>query len=326
MGRIRIRLLILTGFIIYILVVISYQKTSKTLPKQIESPENIIVVSNRVPRCGSSLMSNLFIRLSEKTSAFTYVYNDSGGIQHRMSKHDQHALRNGLIKSVETAQHRRVVFVKHVHFFQMKPADGYSFYYINQLRDPIDRSLSNFDYKRYKCAREKTAGGLCRSLRQSAVKMNLDECLLGRHPEKCITKKNGVQSAVSYFCGQSSICDDAIALPTSKEAVSLAKQNVEKYYHHIGLLEYLINSLELLEYTIPAVFTGILQTYRDMGEIHINTPPSKYRTKISNRSREVLSQVLHAEYELYYFIKQRFITRYTDVFKREPIKNDNKTR
>ena len=196
----------------------------------------IIVINNRVPRCGSTLVHTIFEDLFNKRNSFTYIYNDSHRALHRLSKEQQTSLRNDLVVAVQNSEHKRILFVRHVHFVPFEPAEGVLFYYINQIRDPIARSLSNFDYKRYRCILE-DRNRPCRKLAPSLANLTMEQCLRNGDPRPCVSKRYGIQSAVSYFCGQSPMCDDTVALPVSEVALSLAKSNIEKYYTYVGLLE-----------------------------------------------------------------------------------------
>lgn len=280
----------------------------------------IIVVNNRVPRCGSTLVRTIFEDLSNKRNAFTYIHNDSHTARHRLSEEEQTGLRNGLLTAVRKSEYKRILFVRHVHFVPFEPAKGVSFYYINQIRDPIARSLSNFDYKRYRCTLE-DRNRPCRKLDPSLANLTMEQCLRRGDPRRCVSKRYGVQSAVSYFCGQSHVCDDTLASPVSEAALSLAKSNIEKYYTYVGLLEYIADSLKLLEHTLPDVFSGLSDAYRDQVRIlaRVNVVPDRNRVQISNESRTILRRLLTNEYALYEFIKARFIRKYRKVFHREPV-------
>ena len=305
------RNLVLGFFLLYVLSIHYYSRSSSQI-------DYVIVVNNRVPRCASTLMSKLFSNLSSQTNTFEYV-NDDG--EHRLSSWKQTDLKERMTKLVHRSYNGRLVFVKHFHFFPLRSAANTTFYYINQLRDPMDRLLSNYNYKRYKCMSNNQHGS-CDTLDETAVKLNLDRCLSGTHPERCITKKNGIQSAIAYFCGQADICDDTEEMPNSREALVMAKLNIERHYHHVGLVEYLTSSLELLEYKLPVLFSGITKLYREMDMKRVHSIPKNYRVSISNQSKRILYDLLWREYELYYFAKQRFVSQYTKTFLRLPLREN----
>ena len=50
-----------------------------------------------------------------------------------------------------------------------------------------------------------------------------------------------------------------------------------------------------------------------------NVTPDKYRNPISNKTRAFLRKLLEPEYELYEFVRMRFVNHYRHVFKRSPL-------
>ncbi|CAF4315182.1 unnamed protein product [Rotaria sp. Silwood2] len=278
----------------------------------------IVVLYNCVPKCGSYLMNILFQLLSNQTGAFTFIY-DSRYIHHHLSAVEQHNLTIDLLKYTKNASGQPVVYERHFHFIHLTSTSNQIIYYINQLRDPLKRTLSHFDFRRFTCvvAHDETQ---CSLIHSSLRNMTMDECVSTGDPGRCITHPYGVRSPIAYFCGQSSICDDTVTRPTSDAALALAKSNIEQYYIYIGLLEYLESSLELLEHIQPLMFTGLVSTYVNIVKRRsINQVPKKYRHSTTNRTRDVLRQLLKPEYELYNFIRMRFIDHYTRVFHRAPI-------
>ena len=88
----------------------------------------------------------------------------------------------------------------------------------------------------------------------------------------------------------------------------------------MGVLEYLESSLKLLESIAPKIFRGITALYRQKKKHEReNVTPSKYRNPISNKTRAILRKRLELEYELYEFVRMRFINHYMHVFKRPPV-------
>ena len=79
--------------------------------------------------------------------------------------------------------------------------------------------------------------------------------------------------------------------------------------------------MKLLEHTLPDVFSGLGDAYREQVRIlaRVNVVPDQNRVQVSNESRTILRKLLANEYALYDFIKARFIRKYREVFHREPI-------
>ncbi|CAF0780600.1 unnamed protein product [Adineta steineri] len=215
----------------------------------------IIIVYNRVPKCGSTLLVRIFQILSNRTRAFTF--RQSQELRHyRYSSEEQHTLVTDLVRYSYNGSYQRIVYEQHFHFVNLPSTSKNIFYYINQLRDPLERTLSEFDFERY-IGGSSGAGHANLFLHPSLRNLTMDECVSTGDPTRCLTKLYGVYSPISFFCGQSSFCDDTVTRPTSDAALSQAKSNIERYYIHIGILEYIQSSLELLEHIQPSIFTGV---------------------------------------------------------------------
>ncbi|UJR11379.1 hypothetical protein I4U23_015559 [Adineta vaga] len=311
-----ILLVIFVGFFI----VYSNRTIIELSTKNIKSTSVTIILYNRVPKCGSTLLMNIFDSLSKQTNAFKFLSVFPYTKFHRLSVEDQYNLTTDLLQQAYDVHPQSIVYERHFHFIPFISTSSHRFYYINQYRDPLERILSGYDYRRYACVVIRSPNP-CKLIIPSARNLTMDECVATGDPSRCITNSYGVRPAIPYFCGHSSICDDTIRNPLSKAAVALSKANIERYFIHIGLIDYLENSLELLESIEPTIFAGLVDTYmNNFKRLTVNKVPRQYRYGISNETRKTLLQLLGPEYELYNFIRKRFFDHYTRVFHRLPMK------
>ena len=274
----------------------------------------VIILYNRVDKCGSTLMAKVVKVLSNSTGTFKFV-----SLPHfdhiRLSSKDQMELPGQLANLAHSAGFRSLFYSWHFHFFKMPFKRNTIFWYINQIRDPLARTLSSFDYMRWRCM----ASNMSCMVADSVVNLTMEECVWSRNPTVCLTKSYGVNSMIAYFCGQSSICNDQNIRTTSRAALSLAKSNIERFYIYIGLLEYMKNSLELLEHIQPGIFIGITTLYMTkFNGTRVYATQPKYNRKISNSTAAVLRRLLKPEYELYEFVRKRFMYQYMRAFHRPP--------
>jgi len=129
--------------------------------------------------------------------------------------------------------------------------------------------------------------------------ITLEECMDKRLPP-CSEQETSHASVHKYFnlfCGFDKMCN-----ANSNSTLSKAMHNVEKYFGVIGLTEDYMETLNLLEYTYPQYFTGLV----DEG---LKMPPQnvrKNKPKTSQRTADLISSYLHLNYEFYYFIRKRF--------------------
>lgn len=278
----------------------------------------VIILYNRVPKCGSSLMNALLHYLANEKGTFKFIQSTDYD-QYRLSRNEQEALRSDLLDQSEQTYHRTVLYERHFHFVHFTSCEKNLFFYINQIRDPLKRALSYYDYVRYVCTVHGPTGA-CLLAHRSLLNLTMEDCVRTGDPARCLTKPYGVRSSISFFCGQAAICDDATGQPNTEKALALAKHNIERYYAHINVLEYIENSLELLEYNHPVIFGGITDIYRvTLNRSLVHETPREYRHPISERTRAILRNLLKHEYELYDFVKQRFIAQYTQAFQRAPL-------
>jgi dermatan/chondrotin sulfate uronyl 2-O-sulfotransferase UST len=282
------------------------------------NPNNsIIILSNRVPKCGSHLTRTVFQRLSLETHAYASE-NSENHYECRLSVKKQNELRNELLQKAQNAHYHRFIYDRHFHFVEFIPEPGVVFYYINQLRDPIDQIVSGYYYNRYICMIT-SAKKTCTYYPPTIYNLTLDECISSENPTRCLTKTYGAPEYLIYFCGQSPICNDAIPGRISNAALSLAKANIERHYIYVGLLEYIKNSFEILEHLQPSIFSGIVRIYHQVKyDSRKTSTPEEYRRRPNNKTREILRELLVSEYELYEFVRERFFRQYSRIFHRLP--------
>jgi hypothetical protein len=279
--------------------------------------KSTIIIYNRVPKCGSTLLQYLLEYLSRKSKTYTFL-GSRIFFKYRLSLKQQAELAKMLSNYSPRAKQHRVLYHQHVHFFRLNTTSDFYQMYINQIRDPLSYAMSNYDFKRSECLASKQHTA-CRQLRSSLRNLTMNDCVATGDPARCLTRPYGIGSMISFFCGQASLCDDSEHRPTSSAALTLAKANIERFYDFVGILEYMKNSLELLEHVHPPLFTGITRIYQHkMKQTRLKVTPYKHRSGISNETRAILLGLLKPEYELYEFVRQRFFNQYMKIFGRVP--------
>ena len=136
--------------------------------------------------------------------------------------------------------------------------------------------------------------------------MTFDECVYSYHWE-CSAEYAFRVGSVPYFCGQAEVC-----IKPSKEAVQLAKRNVNKYYGVVALTEDIMNGVALLEQTTPKLFRGLTSVAASMINI-TNSNATKTFHRQQQNAMEMMDQRLALDNELYSFIKQRYEV-FKDIF------------
>ena len=112
---------------------------------------------------------------------------------------------------------------------------------------------------------------------------------------------------MSQFCGHSEICRKF----NNPQALQLAKENVQKFYPVVGVMELMNETLAVLEKKLPHFFANASQRYDINFQHHNNRNKMKKPT-----AKEILEKIkpkFSHEYEFYQFCKQRLLQQYQDI-------------
>ena len=108
---------------------------------------------------------------------------------------------------------------------------------------------------------------------------------------------------ITFFCGMKDECEEF----ESKSALKIAKNNVEKYFAVVGILEKWQESLKLFEHFVPAYFKNVKQIYNgdyknDRSKINENN----IKQETPEYIKKMIAVNFTLELEFYEFCKQRF--------------------
>ncbi|XP_034999989.1 uronyl 2-sulfotransferase a isoform X1 [Hippoglossus stenolepis] len=251
------------------------------------------VVYNRVGKCGSRTVVILLRLLAEKHQ-FNLVSSDIHN-KTRLTKHEQ----VDLMKNISNIP-QPFLYTRHVHFLNFTRFRIEQPVYINIIRDPINRFLSNYFFRRFGDWR----GEQNHLIRTPGMKdderyLDINVCILENYPE-CSNPR--VFYIIPYFCGQHPQCREP-----GVWALERAKQNVLENYLLVGILEELEDVLLMLERLLPHYFTGVLNIYKSpdykkmgnmTGTVRKHTPTLE--------ALQVLYHRMRYEYEFYNFIRDQF--------------------
>ncbi|XP_077994919.1 uronyl 2-sulfotransferase-like [Glandiceps talaboti] len=256
------------------------------LPINLNNTYNITrIIYNRVGKCGSRSLQYLTDILA-RWNNFNHMKSTEYD-QKYLSEEEQLDFVN-VIESqpVPFIYNRHVNFVDFGNFHREIPA------YINLVRDPLERVVSFYYFKRYGDALEK------KELDAELANDTFEECVISGKKECSAEATNRM---VPYFCGHSEECRK----PT-RWALETAIRNIIDNYVFVGTLEEFDVSLYLLEYMMPQFFSGASDAYKliiDRG--HVQTFRSAYKEEPSDMAKEIMKERLALDYILYNFIKKR---------------------
>ncbi|XP_048829787.1 uronyl 2-sulfotransferase-like [Brienomyrus brachyistius] len=251
------------------------------------------VVYNRVGKCGSRTVV-LLLRVLAERHHFTLVSSEIHN-KTRLTKHEQ----VDLMKNISNLP-KPFLFTRHVHFLNFTRFRIEQPVYINIIRDPISRFLSNYFFRRFGDWR----GEQNHLIRTPGMKdferyLDINVCILENYPE-CSNPR--LFYIIPYFCGQHPQCREP-----GPWALERAKKNVLENFLLVGILEELEDVLLLLERLLPHFFSDVLSIYKspEYRKLGNMTGTVKKHTP-TLRALQVLYQRMKYEYDFYYFVRDQF--------------------
>ncbi|CAN8025146.1 unnamed protein product [Ixodes persulcatus] len=247
---------------------------------------------NRVPKCGSTTLVHLLRRLA-KSNGFSHVHSKTYN-QRLLSPEEQAQFVRDMSAAPAPYSHdRHIYFVDFGQFGRPSPA------YVNVIRDPVDRLVSSFYYRRAVATGVQGTGKPSRfwlsKVFQDCVRRGDEECTFA-------AGQTHRSLMMPYFCGHDVRCTtvgDPWALRTAME-------HMDRHFAVVGVLEDMNATLALLERRLPAFFRGALQLYRQFA-VHQNR--NERRKPVPAEIREQLRHNLSTEYELYHLVRQRLYSQ-----------------
>ncbi|XP_069157584.1 heparan sulfate 2-O-sulfotransferase pipe [Procambarus clarkii] len=279
------------------------------------TPDTIWLFFNRVPRTGGQTLVSLLKSLAHDLDYQHQEHVYRTPWQRLMSDEEQKNLATWFEYNFWPKSYDRfslfINFTKHrSQYVSQRPA------YITLVRDPVEKYISHFRFKRVNQERVKLEMALREKQRPGSGRTwywrKLEECVLENDTE-CDLKSdtNDFTSAIPFLCGQ----DEPCLKLGNKWALQKAKFHAEYEYSVVGLAEHWNTTLGVLEHYLPMFFQGARQRYWSQefeDQRLVNKNPKKY-PKVSEQVLTVLRQRLGLEYELYDFLRQRLHLQHQQV-------------
>ncbi|CAH1230151.1 UST [Branchiostoma lanceolatum] len=250
------------------------------------------LVYNRVGKCGSRSLITILSVLSKKNG---FHFAKDPKIKHwqtRFPLREQIALVQYVDKLPPPFFYNR-----HFHFIDFTRFGARQPIYINMIRDPFDRLVSSYYFKRFGDGRSDDRGG---HLTEEERLRSFDACVL----EEQVECTRGLHYIIPFFCGQRPGCRDS-----SRWALERAKDNVLDKFLVVGILEEFNDTLRVLEHLLPTFFKGAMSVWENPPQWVMqlyNTSKTAKKQKPSPFIREKMRRKLRLEYEFYYFVRDIF--------------------
>merc|ERR1719397_2064104 len=200
---------------------------------------------------------------------------------------------SALVATLKRDSSSSVLFDRHFYIFDLVNLREVNFDWINMVREPVARLVSQFHYLR-------SARRWSKRTRKPPPEWflkSLDRCVEENDPE-CLVGSGGQDLQLTYFCGSNIECGD----PRSKSALRLAMFNLEKQFAVVGVMEEFETSIAMMEAMLPRWFRGARQASvsGDSSRKNENRHPEP-----SLRTVEILRERLANDIQFYDFAVQR---------------------
>ncbi|XP_072360960.1 uronyl 2-sulfotransferase a isoform X3 [Scyliorhinus torazame] len=211
------------------------------------------LVYNRVGKCGSRTVVQLLRVLTEKNH-FNLINSDIHN-KTRLNRIEQVELMNNI-----SLGDQPYLYTRHVHFLNFTRFGLQQPVYINIIRDPINRFVSNYFFRRFGDWRSEQNHQIrTPGMKDEERYLDINDCILENYAE-CNNPR--VFYIIPYFCGQHPKCRDP-----GEWALQKAKENLNENYLLVGILEELEDVLLLLERLLPHYFKDASAVYHSAARL-----------------------------------------------------------
>ena len=201
-----------------------------------------------------------------------------------------------LIIDVVKKTPKPAIYIGHFYFVDFNVFGMEKPVYFNMIRDPIDRFVSHYYYRRFGDVqrRNKNWKGWFKPDEKS-----INDCIIERQKE--CASDDILSDTIHFFCGQHPECRH----PTVT-ALQRAKRNVINDYLVVGTMEKFTDLVKVLERLLPKFFDGALNIWLKANRDKLNEFKTLNKGNLTLKAREILLKDLSLEYDFYNFIISRF--------------------
>ncbi|KAF2355549.1 Sulfotransferase [Trinorchestia longiramus] len=266
----------------------------------------LTLMFNRVPKVGSQSTMELLRALSYK-NGFTFHRDRPQKVENiKLTTREE----KRLVQLVDVFRPPSV-YVKHVCYVNFTKYNYTQPIYVNMVRDPVERVISWYYYVRapwYFVERKQAFPELPLPSSQW-LRKDYETCVMSGDRECQYMEgdeRPDFAQLSEFFCGQDSECTGF----NTKYAIQKAKENVEKHYAVVGILEEMNMTLTVLEHYVPRFFKGAKSLYWNEVKRFSKVNKNIYKPKVQDKVKEFVRKNFTREMEFYEFCKQRLHRQY----------------
>lgn len=266
----------------------------------------LTVMFNRVPKVGSQSTMELMRALSYK-NGFTFHRDRPQKVENiKLTVREE----KRLVQLVDVFRPPSV-YVKHVCYVNFTQYNGTQPIYVNMVRDPVERVISWYYYVRapwYFVERKQAFPELPLPSSQW-LRKDYESCVMSGDRE-CQYREGDERPDFAqlseFFCGQHVNCTGF----NTEFAMQKAKENVERHYAVVGILEEMNMTLTVLEHYVPRFFKGAKSLYWNEMKRFSKVNKNIYKPKVAEKVKDYVRKNFTREMEFYNFCRQRLHRQY----------------
>ncbi|CAF3501384.1 unnamed protein product [Rotaria sp. Silwood1] len=207
-------------------------------------------------------------------------------------------------KSLNNYKFNQLIYERHIYFFDYHTLKFPNHpVWINLVRDPISRLAAEYQRSREICRKTNRC-----FVQEDRLNETLDECVARRSANECISSQNGIARMLPFFCG---LTFPKRCQQENDWALQKAKQNINVFYTVVGIAEHFYKFLYVLERLLPKYFKLSRLLFMNQQNSKLMADERDLNVQLpNNTTREILMPLLKYEYDLYKYIKKRFLRQY----------------
>ncbi|CAF3468790.1 unnamed protein product [Rotaria sp. Silwood1] len=260
--------------------------------------DSTVIIYNRLPQCYEFTMGLLLKDIS-RLHSYTYI---SSQIYEPFS-YNKSALIS-IARSLNKHTCKQLLYERQIYFF-----DFYALLFPNHpvwitlIRDPIFQVAAEYERSRELCRTKNRC-----FVQVDTIKETLDECVIKRSPKECISSQYGITRMLPFFCG---LKYPALCQEESDQALEQAKENINFFYTVVGIAEEFYKFLYVLEKLLPQYFQFARLLFMNQRDSKVLVDERDLNIQLPNENTiKLLMPLLKYEYDLYNYIKERFLDQY----------------
>lgn len=245
-----------------------------------------VVFYNRVGKCGSRSLLEV-VRYLANRNKFRVL--SSPNFNNKVSLHPKDVYSQ---LATIVGYNPPLFYDRHIYFLDFKSAGIPPPYYINMIRDPIDRFSSHYNFLKYGDVAGEISHGSISGL------TDINNCVMDEvHP--CNSDMTFYMR--DYFCGHN--CQTRYGTG----GVAVAKKHINDYYVFVGLIEEFEATLLLLEVMLPGYFKGAMDAWEKVRESKERFVTIRKDVLTDEAKDKLRRKLLKEEYDVYFHVKLSLI-------------------